>query len=197
MSFDDLALVRRFLERGRLAVRLDAGHLVFWGLTLSLGLLLQYPAEVLDWVPSTILWIWQPLALLVWAGLVVAQTRGKPGWDPTVHACRAAFAAAGLVTAGSYIGALAGRIPDGYPSVLVACAAATLAFVVTASLTQRLAAWTAAAGWLALLIWFAWQGRLVPGDFIVLSLACALFLAVPGLMLGRAPRLPPSGGIFA
>lgn len=196
-SFDDLAMVRRFLERGRSAIRLDARHLVFWGLTLCGGLALQYPAEVLDWAPSAALWIWQPLALLGWAALVLRHGSRPAALDPTLSVCRLAFGAAGLATAASYLGALAGRAPEGYPTVLVACASAALAFVVAAALTQRTVAWVAAAGWFALLVWFVWHGRVAPTDFLVLAFACAFFLALPGIILGRAPRARPSGGIFA
>lgn len=195
---EDLEFVRRFLERGQAAVRPDAGHLVFWGLALCAGLALQYPAEVLDWAPSAVLWIWQPLAVMIWAGILVGRGRGRGAVaDPTQRASRAVFAAAALAVAASYAGGLAGRMPDGYPTVLVACTAAALAFVVLGALTGRATAWAAAAGWFGLLAWFSWRGQLEPHDFLALALACAALLALPGLLLGRPAQARPGHGVFS
>ena len=194
---EDLKLLRRFLERGQAAVRPDAGHLVFWGLALCAGLALQYPAEVLDWAPSAVLWIWQPLAVMIWAGALIRRRGRGPEAHPTQRASRAVFAAAALAVAASYAGGLAGRMPDGYPTVLVACTAAALAFVVLGALTGRATAWVAAAGWFGLLAWFSWRGRLEPHDFLALALACAALLALPGLLLGRPAQARPGHGVFS
>lgn len=194
---DDLALVRRFLERGRAAVRVDARHLVFWGLTLAGGLALQYPAEVLDWAPSAVLWIWQPLAVLIWAGRLAATRGERTAGDPARLACRSAFAAAAAAVLASYAGALSGGVPDGHDTVLVACAGAGVAFAVVGALSGRRSAWAASAAWGALLVWFAWKGRLTPGDFLVLAGACAALLAGPGLLLSRPARSAAPSGVFA
>ena len=193
---EDIEFLRRFLERGQAALRPDAGHLVFWGLVLSVGLALQYPAEVFDWAPSAVLWMWQPLAVMIWAGVLVGRGRGA-GADPTQRASRAVFGAAALAVAASFAAGLAGRMPEGYPTVLVACTAAGLAFVAVGALTGRATALAAAAGWFGLLAWFSWRGRLEPHDFLVLALACSALLALPGLLLGWPRSVRPGRGVFS
>lgn len=175
------------MAKGRRAAALDGRHLVVWGALVGLALFVQYFAEVRDWAPSARLWLWQPAVVI---GFIVSMFVGRAAAgrrvaNPVSRAYVAAFAAAGL-TIGLFMAASgANGRPEPLAAVLVIAGALAAAFFVLAVVTDLSWMRLPAMGWWSLLAWFAMRGRLVPGDFLLLSAAALLLLALPGLKLMR------------
>ena len=58
---DDLEVVSKMLAKGRRAATFDGIHMIIWGGLGALALMLQYSVEVKDWLPNSIVWLWQPV----------------------------------------------------------------------------------------------------------------------------------------
>ncbi len=189
--FDDKRHLDALIAAGRRAAALDGQHLLGWGLIASVVLALQYAAEVGDWLPSRLLWLWQPLALM---GFVIAifVARGGAGrrfGHPVARAYTLAFTFAGVALAGFMVTAGAGARPDGLATILLLTGVLGGAFFMVAIATPL--RWMAlpALGWLGLTAFYAAQHVVIPVDWLRLSLAFALLLALPGaLLVRRVPR---------
>jgi hypothetical protein len=179
------------IAAGRRAAALDGRHFTAWGLIASALLALQYAAEVGDWLPSRILWLWQPLALIgfVVAMFVAPRGAGRRLGHPVARAYTIAFASAGAAAAAFMVVAGAGARPDALVTMLLVNGILGAAFVAIACATPL--RWMAmpGLGWLALMAFYAGQQAVVPVDWLRLSLAFALLLALPGaVLIKRAPR---------
>lgn len=188
---DDARQLNALIAAGRRAAALDGRHFAAWGLISSALLALQYAAEVGDWLPSQILWLWQPLALIGFALAIFIAPRGagRRLGHPVARAYTIAFASAGAALAGFMIVAGAGARPDGLITVLLVTGVFGGAFVAIACATPL--RWTAVPGlgWLAMSAFYAGQQTVVPEDWLRLSVAFALLLALPGAaLIKRTPR---------
>ncbi len=185
---DDLALIESMMRKGRRAAALDGRHLIVWGALLSTLLLVQYVAEVGDWAPSAVLWLWQPLiAVGFLLSLVIGRrAAGRRLGNAVSRTYMAAFAGAGItIILFLLAGGVQGR-PDPLASIAVLSGALATACCVMAVATSLRWMGGVALGWWLVLVWFAGKGPLVPTDFLVLSGAAFLLLLVPGVVLVNA-----------
>jgi hypothetical protein len=190
-SRDDARRLDVLIAAGRRAAALDGQHFTSWGLIASALLALQYAAEVGDWLPSQLLWLWQPLALVgfVLAIFIPSRGAGRRLGHPVARAYTFAFASAGAALAAFMIVAGAGALPDGHITILLVTAVLGGAFVATACVTPLRWMAVPGLGWLAMSAFYAGQQAVVPADWLRLSLAFALLLALPGaVLIKRAPR---------
>jgi hypothetical protein len=186
---EEAELIRSLIDAGRRVAALDGSHLLGWGLFAALVLALQYCAEVGDWLPSRVLWLWQPVAV---AGFVVSmfvlrRGAGRRLGNPVSRAYTAAFCAAGAGLGVFLLASSASGLPDSRAAALVLAGAMGSAFLVLA-MTARLGwmAWPAL-GWWVVLAFYASRPALVPLDWLRLAAACGLLLALPGAVLIRKP----------
>lgn len=189
--FDDVRALGALVQAGRRAASLDGRHLLFWGSIASGVLALQYVAEIGDWLPSSMLWLWQPAALLGFAISIFAMRRGagRRLGHPVARAYAAAFALAGLVLLAFMIVSGAGARPAGFLSTVLVTATIGSAFLAIALSTPL--RWMAlpGLGWLALTGFYLAQQAVVPADWLRLSFAFALLLALPGaILVAKEPR---------
>jgi hypothetical protein len=189
-EIEEAELIRALVEAGRKAAALDGSHLLGWGLFAASVLALQYLAEVGDWLPSTMLWLWQPAALagFVLSMFVLRRGAGRRLGNPVSRAYTAAFGAAGAGLLVFMLASSAAGLPDGRAAALLLAGAMGSAFFVLA-LTARLGwmVWPAL-GWWGVLGFYVAQAAIVPLDWLRLAAACALFLALPGAILMRGER---------
>lgn len=190
MEIADIARAEaRVLERlvmaGRRAAALDGRHLLLWGILGSLALGVQYLAEVQDWLPSRMLWLWQPLALAGFVASVFLMRRGagRRLGHPVSRAYAIAFAAAGLLVAFQLISTGAGDAPAGLDAARWLCAAMGGAFLFAARMPALRWMLAPAAGWWLLLAAYALADRVVPIDWLRLAMALLVLLAAPGAVL--------------
>lgn len=187
-SFDaqeDLGIANQMMARGRLAAALDGVHLISWGFIIVCILSIQYFAEAKDWLPSSLLWLWQPF---VFAALGISLFLGKTSaarrWKiPASRAYVTAFASVGFSLAlYAIISGINGR-PDQYILVLLSSCTLGCAFFVTSVVTGMPALRFAAFGWWLTFGFFALRGELVLSDFFILCAAVSLFMIAPGIYL--------------
>ncbi|MEO0489317.1 MAG: hypothetical protein AAFZ49_07135, partial [Cyanobacteria bacterium J06659_2] len=81
MPFDDpnnaarqLALAEEMMARGRSAAAIDGWHMIIWGVLVCWLLSLQYAADLANLAPGSLLWVWQPAALI---GCIVSFFIGR------------------------------------------------------------------------------------------------------------------------
>ena len=188
---DDARQLNALIAAGRRAAALDGRHFAAWGLIGSALLALQYAAEVGDWLPSQILWLWQPLALIGFALAIFIAPRGagRRLGHPVARAYTIAFASAGAALAGFMLLAGAGSRPDGLITILLVTSILGGAFVAIACATPLRWMAVPGLGWLAMSAFYVGQQTVVPADWLRLSVAFALLLALPGaVLIKRTPR---------
>lgn len=190
IDLEEAQLIRSLVEAGRRVAALDGSHLLGWGLFAALVLALQYCAEVGDWMPSRVLWLWQPAALagFVLSMFVLRRGAGRRLGNPVSRAYTAAFFAAGAGLCIFMLASTVAGLPDGRAAAMLLAGAMGGAFFVLA-LTARMGwmVWPAL-GWWGLLGFYAAQPAMVPIDWLRLAAACALLLALPGAILLREGR---------
>ena len=178
-------MVEQLVAAGRKAAAIDGRHLFLWGVFGSFALGAQYLAEVNDWLPSSLLWLWQPLALACFAASIFLMRRG-PGrrmGNPSSRAYAIAFTCAGILVMLTVLTTLVGGVPAGLEVARSLCAAMGGAFILTARVPAlRWMLWPAA-GWLALLANYVIAGQVMPTDWLVLAIALLLLAAAPGVVL--------------
>ena len=181
----DLDIARRMMAQGRAAAVLDGVHLINWGLIIMSVLLLQYFAEARDWLPSSQLWLWQPLVCI---GLVISLFLGERSpsrrWSHSPSRTYVtAFSGAGFII-GSYVivAGFAGR-PDQFTLVLLSSSLLGLSFFITGFAVRMPRLQFATFGWWLIFAFFCFKGQLVLTDFFILSGAFAFFMIGPGLYL--------------
>ncbi|MGB3472923.1 MAG: hypothetical protein WBA51_19060 [Erythrobacter sp.] len=183
-------LIRSLVDAGRRVAALDGLHLFGWGLFASIMLALQYFAEVGDWLPSNVLWLWQPVALagFVLTMFVLRRGAGRRLGNPVSRAYATAFCAAGAGLGVFMLASTGAGLPDGRAAAMLLGAAMGSAFFVL-TLIARLSwmVWPAL-GWWGVLGFYSAQGAIIPLDWLRLAVACAIFLALPGAVLMREAR---------
>lgn len=196
---EEAELVRALVAAGRRVAALDGAHLLGWGLFAAAVLALQYLAEVGDWLPSTVLWWWQPAALagFVLSMFLLRRGAGRRMGNPVSRAYTAAFCAAGGGLALFMLASSAAGMPDGHAAIILLAGAMGSAFGVLA-LTARIGwmAWPAG-GWWSLLAFYAAQSALVPIDWLRLAGAFLVLLALPGAVLRWQARASRASTIAA
>lgn len=170
---------------GRRAAALDGRHLLLWGLLASVCLGAQYLAETHDWLPSRLLWWWQPMLL---GGFVLAMFIGRRGagrrlGHPVSRRYALAFATAGIGLLLYLLIAGGTAVPPGLTTALVLCTGLGTAFLVLALATPMRWMLLPAAGWWWLLTLFLSAGVVVPIDWLRLAIACLFLIAIPGAVL--------------
>lgn len=178
-------MARNLIEKGRLAAALDGNHLIAWGCVSSLALAIQYLAEIYDWAASSLLWLWQPLLIVCFiVSIFVARSgAGRRLGNPVSRAYVSVFCASGI-TIGSFLVVNGfGSRPEPQTAAILVPALLAPAFFVLASVTAIRWMFVPAFGWWAVMVFFAASDRLVPADFLVLSLSAFFLLAVPGMAL--------------
>lgn len=188
---NDTRHLEALIAAGRRAAALDGHHLLCWGLAAASALSVQYAAEVGDWLPSRLLWLWQPIALI---GFVIAiflapHGAGRRFGHPTARVYTLAFAIVGVALAVFLVTADAGSRPDGLITVLLVTTALGAAFMALSLATPL--RWMAlpGVGWFALAAFYAAQQGVIPIDWLRLALAFAVLLALPGaVLISRAAR---------
>lgn len=182
--------IRSLVDTGQRMAALDGSHLLGWGLFAGLVLSLQYLAEVGDWLPSAVLWLWQPAALagFILSMFVLRRGAGRRLGNPVSRAYTASFCSAGVGLGVFMLASSASNLPDGHAAAMLLAASMGSAFLVLA-LTARLAwmVWPAL-GWWGVLCFYAAQATLVPLDWLRLAAACVVLLALPGAVLMRQSR---------
>jgi len=181
----DLEIAKRMMVQGRLAATLDGVHLINWGITIVVILLLQYFAEARDWLPSSLLWLWQPL---VFAGIVFSLFLGRRSpyrrWNsPASRTYVTAFTATGVSLALYVLFSGLGNRPDQFFLVLLASCLLGTTFFVTSVAIQMPRLQFATVGWWLTFALFCFKGQLVLGDFFILCGAFFLFMILPGFYL--------------
>jgi hypothetical protein len=188
---DDGRALCALVQAGRRAAALDGRHLLFWGLMASGVLALQYVAEVGDWLPSDMLWLWQPAALLGFAISIFTMRRGagRRLGHPVARTYAAAFALAGVTLLVFMIVTGAGARPAGLLSTMIVTATLGSAFLAMGLLTPLRWMAVPGLGWLALTAFYLAQKAVIPADWLRLSFAFAILLALPGaILVAREPR---------
>jgi hypothetical protein len=188
---DDTRELLALVEAGRKAAALDGRHLVLWGLIGASCLALQYLAEVGDWLPSSQLWLWQPLALFGFAGSLFVARRGagRRLGHPVARTYAVAFASAGIALAGSMLAAGADARPDGFVTTVLVTATLGAAFLALSLASPLRWMMLPGVGWFGLTAFYLAQQAVVPVDWLRLSLAFALLLALPGgVLIAKEPK---------
>lgn len=179
------------IAAGRRASALDGRHLLGWGLAAASVLALQYAAEVGDWLPSRLLWLWQPLALFGFVAAIFVTPRGagRRLGHPVARAYTIVFGIAGVALAGFLLAAGSGSRPDGLVAILVVTGMLGAAFIAVGLATPL--RWMAlpGVGWLSLAAFYAAEQVVIPIDWLRIAFAFAVLLALPGaILITRASR---------
>lgn len=182
---DEARMLADLVVAGRRAAALDGWHMLVWGLVAAAVLAVQYAAEVHDWLPSRLLWMWQPFAL---AGFVASIFLARKGagrrlGNPVSRAYTSVFVAAGAGLAIYLLVAGAGGVPKGLTTAVLVAGTLAAAFFVLAMTTHLRWMLLPAAGWWSLLAFYAWRGAVVPVDWLRLAIAFLVLLALPGAAL--------------
>ncbi len=188
---NDLHEFEALIAAGRRAAALDGRHLLGWGLAAALALALQYAAEVGDWLPSRLLWLWQPLALFGFVAAIFVAPRGagRRLGHPVARAYTLAFGIAGVALAGFLVAAGAGSRPEGLVAILVVTGVLGTAFIAIGLATRLRWMMLPGVGWLSLAAFYAIEQAVIPIDWLRLALAFAVLLALPGaVLIARADR---------
>ena len=182
---DEADFLATLMAAGQRAAALDGRHLLVWGVAAALVLTLQYAAEVGDWLPSRLLWLWQPLALAGFTASIFLARRGagRRLGHPVSRTYALAFAAVGIGFGLYLIAAGTGGVPDALTSALLLSGGMGLAFLTLGLATPLRWMLVAAAGWWALFGFHAAAGALVPVDWLRFAAAFLLLLALPGVVL--------------
>lgn len=182
---DDLSVVSAMMAKGRHAAAFDGKHMMACGGLSSAALAIQYFAEVGDWMPSSVLWLWQPILLLC---VVVTLYTGRRSFlyrrrNSTARIYAAAFGAAALSLLVFAISPMNGTQPDALTFAILLSISLGSAFFVLATITRlRQFAWASAGWWLGA-TYFGYKGAIDPFDFLTLSALLLIFVALPGLSL--------------
>ena len=189
---EELDLAAKMLMKGRKAAAFDGIHMIIWGAIGALTLLLQYFAEVKDWLPSSILWLWQP-ALLI--SVVMTLFMGRKSLisrmrNPIVRIYSASFGAAGLSLFVYAISGSGSGQPNAHTFSILLCTSLASAFFVMGIATNLRQLLVASAGWWLGTIYFGLKGVVTPIDFIVLSDLLTLCVVLPGIMLKTQNHAP-------
>lgn len=183
-------MVEQLVSAGRKAAAIDGRHLMLWGLLGSFALGGQYFAEVNDWAPSSILWLWQPFVLTGFAASIFLMRRG-PGrrmGNPTSRAYAIAFTGAGFLVMLTLLTTMTGGVPAGLDAARCLCGAMAAAFILIARQPSlRWMLWPAA-GWLILMANYVIAGQATPTDWLVLAIALLVLAAAPGMALMAKAR---------
>lgn len=186
---NDAHELEALIAAGRRAAALDGSHLLGWGLAAASVLALQYAAEVGDWLPSRLLWLWQPLALVGFVSAIFLAPRGagRRLGHPVARAYTLAFAVVGVALIGFLLAADAGSRPDGLVTILLVTGMLGAAFIALGLATPL--RWMAlpGVGWLSLAAFYATEQVVIPIDWLRLALAFAVLLALPGAVLIARP----------
>lgn len=182
---EEARMLHALVGAGARAAALDGRHLLLWGLIAALMLVAQYAAEVGDWLPSRLLWLWQPVALAGFAGsmFITRKGAGRRLGHPVARRYTIAFAAAGIGFCLYLLGAGAGDVPAALLTAMLLSATMGAAFCALAVTTHLRWMLAPAAGWWALLAYHAGQAALVPADWLRFAAAFVLLLALPGAIL--------------
>lgn len=188
---NDTRDIEALIAAGRRAAALDGRHLLYWGLAAASALSVQYAAEVGDWLPSRLLWVWQPIALIgfVLAIFLAPRGAGRRFGHPVARFYTLTFAFVGVALAVFLVTADAGSRPDGLITILLVTMALGAAFIALSLATPL--RWMAlpGVGWLSLAVFYAAQQGVIPIDWLRLALAFAVLLALPGaILITRAAR---------
>lgn len=181
----DLEVVSKMLAKGRKAATFDGIHMIIWGGFGAVALALQYFAEVDDWLPSSVLWLWQPVLLI---GIVLTLFMGRRSLvsrmrNPIVRIYSAAFGAACLSLFIFAMSELSFGRPDAYMFSVLLCTSMASAFFVMGIATHLRQLLVASAGWWMGTAYFGMKGAVTPIDFIVLSGLLAVCVVLPGVYL--------------
>lgn len=184
-------MLAALVAAGRRAAALDGRHLLGWGLLSATCLGAQYLAETRDWLPSRLLWWWQPMLL---GGFVLAMFVGHRGagrrlGHPVSRGYALTFLAAGVGLLVYLLVAGGSAVPPGLTTALILCAGLGTAFLVLALATPLRWMLLPSAGWWWLLTAFHSAGAVVPLDWLRLAVACLALIALPGaVLIWKAPR---------
>ena len=189
---DDLELVSKMLVKGRRAASFDGIHMIVWGGFSALALALQYFAEVENWLPSSVLWLWQP-ALLI--GILITLFVGRRSLvnrmrNPIVRIYSAAFGATCLSLFVYAIAGLGFGQPNAHTFSVLLCTSLASAFFVMGIATHLRQLLAASAGWWFGTAYFGLKGVVTPIDFIVLSGLLLSCVVLPGVYLTIRRRDP-------
>jgi hypothetical protein len=178
-------MLAELVTAGRRAAALNGRHLFVWGVVASLVLAIQFLAETRDWLPSRILWLWQPVVLAGFTASIFMARRGagRRLGNPVSRAYALSFAAVGVAIALHFGAAALTGLPDGLATALLLCGTMGGAFLLVALSTPHRWMLAPAAGWFALLAFFLSAGRVIPLDWLRLSLSVLLLVAGPGVVL--------------
>jgi len=187
---DDLDIVAEMLAKGRNAAAFNGIHMVIWGGISTFALALQYFAEVKDWLPSSVLWLWQPVMLIT---VVMTLFLGRKALimrmrNPIMRIYSAAFGAVGLSLFIYALSNLGLEQPNAHTFSLLLCTSLASAFFVIAVATHLRHFLIASIGWWIGTAYFAFKGNITPIDFLVLSGLFLFFVVLPGAHLMRQIR---------
>jgi len=182
---EDFKALHALVDAGRRAAALDGRHLLIFGALTAAVLALQYVAETRDWLPSDVLWRWQPAVLIGFlvAMFMLRRGAGRRLGHPVARAYVASFGLAATTIALVMLAKGSGERPDGYwTAVVVSCAIGSAYLFVGAVTPLR---WMALPGfgWLALFVFYVDRQAVVPTDWLRLSMAFLLLMALPGAVL--------------
>ncbi len=189
--FNEKRDLEAMIAAGRRAAALDGHHLLGWGLAAASALCVQYAAEVGDWLPSRLLWVWQPIALIgfVLAIFIAPRGAGRRFGHPVARFYTLTFASVGAALAVFLVAADAGSRPDGLITILLVTSVLGAAFIALSLATPM--RWMAlpGVGWFSLAAFYAAQQVVIPIDWLRLALGFAVLLALPGaVLISRAAR---------
>lgn len=188
---DESKALLALVKAGQKAAALDGRHLLVWGLIAASVLAVQYAAEVDDWLPSSLLWLWQPAALLgfVCSMFILRSGAGRRLGHPVSRAYTASFGLAGIALLVLMLAAGAGARPDAFTTTLLVTGILGSAFLMLGFLTPLRSMLLPASGWLGLLAFYLHQQAVVLADLLCLSLAFTLLLALPGgMIIAKEPK---------
>ena len=182
---DDLEFVSKMIIKGRNAAAFDGIHMINWGSFGAVALIVQYFAEIEDWLPSSVLWLWQPILLI---GIVITLFVGRKSLinrmrNPIVRIYSASFSAACLSLFVYAISGLGFGQPDAHTFSVLLCTSLASAFFVMGIATNLRHLLAASAGWWVGTVYFGLKGTVTPIDFIILSGLLASCVVLPGVYL--------------
>lgn len=187
---EDFKALNALVDAGRRAAALDGRHLLIFGALTAAVLALQYVAETRDWLPSDVLWLWQPAALIGFlvAMFVLRCGAGRRLGHPVARTYVISFALAATTIALFMLAQGLGERPDGYwTAVLVSCALG-IAYLYIGAVTPLRWMVLPGFGWLVMFFFYLARQVVVPADWLRLSMAFLLLMALPGAVLVLLPR---------
>lgn len=190
-ALDDLDYVAEMLAKGRSAATFDGIHMVVWGGVSAFILTVQYLAEVKDWMPSSVLWLWQPIMLIA---VVITLFFGRKSLikrmrNPITRIYCAAFGAAGVSLFVFAFSHMSLQQPNAHIFSLLLCTSLASAFFVMGVATHWRHLLLASVGWWMGTAYFGFKGSINPIDFLILSGLLVLCVVLPGAHLMRQVRV--------